>query len=151
MKDYYREFPQPDGSVKICEARGGVRLPTRYVKAGQEAQAATTEREPRPKKEPRRIEPKRTFAQKAKNFAKSAARHVREGMPQATDEQVVERFATCQACPHFTATGEGQGECGKCGCGLKAVGVSGINKLRWAGESCPVGRWKALLPAPPAE
>lgn len=145
MKDYLREFPQPDGSVKICEARGGVRLPTRYVCNGKEVKA-----EP-PKKEPRRIEPKRTFAQKAATFAKSAARHVAAGMPQATDEQVAERFAICQVCPHFSAKGEGQGECAKCGCGLKAVGVSGLNKLRWLGEKCPVGRWKALPPAPPGE
>jgi len=155
MKSYYREFPQPDGSVKICEARkiNGVvtRLPTRYVKAGEASKATAPEAKRRPKKEPRRIEPKRTFAQKAASFTKAAARHVREGMPQATDEQVATRFAVCHACPHFTSKGKGQGECAKCGCGLKAVGVSGLNKLRWAGESCPVGRWKALLPAPPGE
>jgi hypothetical protein len=149
MTDYYREFPQPDGSVKICEARDGVRLPTRYVRPGAKQVAQTAP----PKKEPRRIEPKRTLAQKAATFAKSAARHIAAGLPQATDEQVAERFAVCQACPHFIPKSDGQGECSKCGCGLKAVGVSGLNKLRWADESCPVKRWGpiALPPAPPAE
>jgi len=52
MKDYTREFPQADGSTMICEVRGGARQPTRYVRNGKEAAPA--------KKEPRRIEPKRT-------------------------------------------------------------------------------------------
>lgn len=55
MRNYYREFPQPDGSVKICEAKNGVRLPTRYVRPdGAEAKPAAAV------KEPRRIEPNRT-------------------------------------------------------------------------------------------
>lgn len=141
MKREQKTF-QRDGYTLVVDTTSGERVVYR-VRDGEEL----------PKKEPRRIEPKRTIAQKAKQFAKSAARHVREGMPQATDEQVAERFAICQACPHFTSTGDGQGACAKCGCGLKAVGVSGLNKLRWAGESCPVKRWGpiALLPAPPGE
>lgn len=51
MKPYYREFPQPDGSVKICEHDGEKRLPTRYVGKGEVVP---------PKREPRRINPKRT-------------------------------------------------------------------------------------------
>jgi hypothetical protein len=137
MKAYRKEFRRDDGLVVICEHDGTQRLPTRYLRNGKEIS-------PTPAKPV-------SVVQKAKHFAKSAARHFTEGMPQATDEQVAERFAVCQACPHFTARGEGAGECAKCGCGLKAVGVAGLNKLRWLGESCPVGRWKPLLPAQPAE
>lgn len=151
MTPYIRPFPQPDGSTMICEASkiNGVvvRLPTRYVRPdGTEKPAPSP-----PKQEPRRIEAQRTYAQKAATFAKSAARHIAAGMPQATDAQVAQRFAICQACPHFIPKSDGQGECSKCGCGLKSIGVAGINKLRWADEACPVGRWKALPLSPPAE
>lgn len=137
----YKELPQPDGTIAIYSTdANGKRLPTRYVKSGG---APTTT-------EPRRVEPKRSRLRKAAQFAKSAARHVREGMPQATDEQVAERFAICKACPYFIPKEEGAGECSKCGCGLKAVGVSGLNKLRWSGESCPAKRW-GPIPLPPAQ
>lgn len=135
MTPYLREYTQSDGSTMICEARriNGVvvRLPTRYVRPGG------TEAKPEPKQA-------RGVFRKAANFAKATAKHVAAGRPMATDEQVGERFTVCQACPHFTATGEGQGECAKCGCGLKAVGVAGLSKLRWATEACPIGKWKAL-------
>lgn len=134
MKTYYREFPQPDGSVKICEQVNGVRLPTRYVKAGEE----------KPDYRPP------SMLRKAANFTKAAVKHVAAGSPQATDEQVAERFAICQSCPMFKATGEGQGECSKCGCGLKAVGVAGVSKLRWADQACPIGKWKAIAPTTPS-
>lgn len=139
MKPYYREFPQPDGSVKICEHDGEKRLPTRYVGKGEPVP---------PKKEPRRINPVR----KAANFAMAAAKHVAAGRPMATDEQVAERFAICQACPKFIEKGEGVGECSMCGCGIKAVGVEGLSKLRWATEQCPLlkPRWKAIPSPPPA-
>lgn len=125
MRNYYREFPQPDGSVKICEQINGVRQPTRYVKAGEKPKAPS-------------------LIRKAANFTKAAVKHVAAGSPQATDEQVAQRFAICKACPMFKATGDGQGECSKCGCGLKAVGVAGLSKLRWADQACPIGKWKAL-------
>lgn len=148
MTPYLRKFPQADGSTLVCEARRidgvVVRMPNRIIKADG------TEANPTPVKEPRRIAPKRTMAQKAATFARSAAKHVAAGMPQVTDEQVAERFAICQACPHYIPQSEGRGECSKCGCGIKAVGVgAGISKLRWADQSCPIGRWKPFPPPPP--
>jgi len=69
------------------------------------------------------------------NFAASAIRHVGEGAPRCTDEQVAERFAICQACEHYTGSA-----CRKCGCGVS--GQRGlVSKLSWSGESCPVGKW----------
>lgn len=95
---------------------------------------------PKPKAAPL-VEP--SLAQKAVNFTKAAARHVVKGLKEATDEQVAERFAICQACELFKPKGEGQGVCthSSCGCKLKAVGLAGKNKLKWASEKCPIGKW----------
>lgn len=83
---------------------------------------------------------------KAANFTKATAAHVAAGRPEASDEQVAERFAKCQACPLFKATSEGQGRCthSTCGCNLKVVGLKGRNKLRWADQKCPIGKWGAV-------
>lgn len=75
------------------------------------------------------------FIQRAANFATSAIRHVGEGAPRCTDEEVAARFAICQGCEHYTGSA-----CRKCGCGVS--GQRGlVSKLSWAGESCPVGKW----------
>ena len=94
-----------------------------------------------------------SLAVKAKNFAVASAKHAAAGFPQATDEQVAERFAACESCPLFKPKGDDHGVCthGSCGCSLKAVGLSGKNKLRWADQSCPVGRWKSIPPSPGAK
>lgn len=76
-----------------------------------------------------------SFAQRLKNFAASAVKHVAAGMPMCTDEQVAERFAICQACEFYQ-----DGTCQKCGCPL-ARERKFISKLSWAKESCPVGKW----------
>lgn len=55
MRNYYREFPQDDGSVKICEKVDGVILPTRYVKSGDKAKPSAKA----PAKEVRRITPQK--------------------------------------------------------------------------------------------
>lgn len=83
---------------------------------------------------------------KAKNFSKASVRHAAAGFPEATDEQVAERFAICQACDIFKPKSEGQGVCThkSCGCALKAVGLTGRNKLRWADSVCPLGKWAEL-------
>ena len=76
-----------------------------------------------------------TFVQKALNFAASSAKHVAAGMPQATEEQVAERFAICQSCDHFDGSA-----CRQCGCPVVRERKF-LSKLSWAGESCPVGKW----------
>jgi len=73
--------------------------------------------------------------QRAVNFAASAIRHVGEGAPRCTEEEVAARFAICQVCEHYTGS-----VCRKCGCGVS--GRRGlVSKLSWAGESCPVEKW----------
>jgi hypothetical protein len=73
--------------------------------------------------------------ERAGNLARSTIRHVSEGAPRCTDEEVAARFAICQGCEHYTGS-----HCRKCGCGV--TGRKGlISKLSWAGETCPVGKW----------
>jgi hypothetical protein len=77
------------------------------------------------------------FLERVGNFARSTIRHVGEGAPRCTDEEVAARFAICQSneCGFFK-----ENRCAKCGCGLS--GQRGlVSKLSWAGESCPVGKW----------
>jgi len=76
-----------------------------------------------------------SLATKARNFAASAAKHLAAGMPQATEEQVAERFAICQGCEHFDGKA-----CRKCGCPVVRQ-KKFLSKLSWANESCPVGKW----------
>jgi len=64
-------------------------------------------------------------------FATSAARHLWEGMPRATEEEQARRLKICRQCVHHDpARG-----CLVCGC-------TGL-KLEWAGEKCPQGKWEA--------
>ncbi len=91
------------------------------------------------------------YFERARNFSTAAAAHRRAGRPKATDEQVAERFAICQtnACGLYKAIGEGSGTClhKTCGCNLRAIGNEALltpNKLRWADQACPVGKWPAV-------
>lgn len=79
-----------------------------------------------------------TPAQKAVNFAKSAARHVAAGLPQASEEEVARRFAICQGCEHYDGRA-----CKQCGCPVVRERKF-LSKLSWAGESCPIGKWGKL-------
>jgi hypothetical protein len=84
---------------------------------------------------PRHRKPGVSLLTKAKNFAASAAKHVAAGAPQATDEQVAERFAICQGCEHFDGKA-----CRQCGCPVVRE-KKFLSKLSWANEKCPVGKW----------
>lgn len=97
-------------------------------------------------KDPRRNLKEPSLMIKANNLAKAAYNHAAAGMPQATDEQVAERFAICASCEIFKPTEPGEGVCThkSCGCNIKAVGLTGRNKLRWADQRCPIGKWEAI-------
>jgi hypothetical protein len=84
-----------------------------------------------------------SLLQKGENFIKAAVKHVTTGAREATDEQVLERFNICQECPLYNAKRVGEGTCThpSCGCSLKTVGLTGKNKLRWAEQICPIGKW----------
>ena len=82
-----------------------------------------------------------SLVQQARNFAASAAAHVAAGMPQASDAERERRFAICQGCEFFDGKA-----CSQCGCPVVRE-KRWLSKLSWAGESCPVGKWGAEVPA----
>lgn len=105
-----------------------------------------------PSKPPRRIEPKFTpyqpgepvpYWQRASNFIKASAAHALNGFHKADPETVKMRFSICETCEIYEAKGEKSGVCkhSKCGCNIKDVGILGINKLTWAEQACPLGKW----------
>lgn len=87
-----------------------------------------------------RVKPELSLVQKAVGFVTSAAKHVAAGMPAATDEEVARRFSICQGCEFYDGTA-----CSKCGCPVVRE-KRFVSKLSWANESCPVGKWGAVLP-----
>ena len=112
--------PQPDGRhLFVC-----VRCGMRHI-ADRETETHTCGYQ----------QPSLGLATKAANFATSAAKHLAAGMPQATEEQVAERFAICETCEHFDGKA-----CRQCGCPVVRQ-KKFLSKLSWAGESCPVGKW----------
>ena len=76
-----------------------------------------------------------SLAQKVANFTTSAVKHVAAGMPQASQEQIDQRFAICRACELFDGKA-----CMKCGCPVVRE-KQFVSKLSWANERCPVGKW----------
>lgn len=89
--------------------------------------------------DPRRKLKEPNLIRKAANYTKAKVNHVKAGRPLSPDFVVIRRFETCQPCPLFKPTKEGQGVCthSSCGCDLKTVGLTGRNKLKWADQECP--------------
>lgn len=75
------------------------------------------------------------LARKARNYTRSKVRHVAAGSPPTPPEELDRRRAICAGCEHRTA----EDTCRKCGCPLK-------DKIAWALERCPVGKWDRPAP-----
>jgi hypothetical protein len=69
--------------------------------------------------------------QMAKNFVKSAAKHVASGMGQVSEEEQKNRLDICNACEFAV---QEKSRCGKCGCFLQT-------KTKWSTSTCPIGKW----------
>jgi hypothetical protein len=48
----------------------------------------------------------------------------------------------CKPCEHFTSVSENEGVCNECGCNL-ADDRRTLNKLTFATEACPIGKFRA--------
>jgi len=81
--------------------------------------------------------------QRVKNFAKAAVKHERAGRPKVRQEIVDQRLAICQApCPFYSPDRK---VClhKQCGCNVGNE-KKYLNKLAWADQKCPDGRWPAV-------
>jgi hypothetical protein len=67
----------------------------------------------------------------ALTFARALARHIKAGLPKATQALAERRLAICEQCPRFQVDGS---RCGVCGCAMRL-------KAAWEQETCPEGRW----------
>jgi hypothetical protein len=80
-------------------------------------------------------------AERAASLAGAAARWAAAGHPLRGEPEVRRIFQEhCRPCEHFEPRGDDAGTCRLCGCRLKEAGGI-LNKIRWATENCPAGKW----------
>ena len=77
---------------------------------------------------------------KIKTFIKSLFFHVWAGFPKATKQQIAERFQICSNCELFNKK---DSTCLACGCNVNNRKIF-MNKLAWADQECPHGKWKRV-------
>lgn len=69
-----------------------------------------------------------------KSFTKELSRYIKEGAPNVSVEDYVQRVSACEACEHFK---KDNARCGLCGCKIEY-------KAQWKTSNCPdiPPRWK---------
>lgn len=116
--------------VMICPQKISLNNPTEYGITLSSTES--TEQKQETKEIP--VEPP-SLMQKVLNFTKAATKHAMAGNPKCTDEQIHHRYNICKQCEFFK-----NNTCTKCGCNLVREKIY-MNKLAWADQSCPVGKW----------
>lgn len=71
------------------------------------------------------------FFETAKNFTKSAAEHIADGMKNTEKTLQEKRMDVCRRCEFFIKETE---RCSKCGCYLQL-------KTKWNSAKCPIKKW----------
>lgn len=74
---------------------------------------------------------------KIKIFLKSLLFHIWSGFPKSTQSEILQRFSICKQCEEFNST---KMECSICGCNINTKKIF-MNKLAWADQECPIGKW----------
>jgi hypothetical protein len=82
-----------------------------------------------PTTEPEKQKMPSVFKQ-AKNFARSAARHIADGGQSVPENLKNARLEICSGCDKLSGD-----KCSECGC-LVSI------KAAWASEECPIGKWE---------
>lgn len=75
-------------------------------------------------------------------FLKSLMWHIYSGSPKATTKQILERYITCKNCQEFDHV---LSQCSVCGCNI-GIRKRFLNKLAWADQECPLGKWLKVIP-----
>lgn len=81
------------------------------------------------------------FLLKLQVFLKSLLFHVYAGFPKSTQQQINDRYVICISCDKFN---KAKSECSICGC-LIGKKKRFLNKLAWADQECPIGKWNKLI------
>ncbi len=89
----------------------------------------------------RTCKPRPSFGQRVANFIPAIAGHILAGRPKCTQEEIDWRLAICKECPLFVAN-----TCSheNCGCAIKDTQTF-FNKLYWADQECPIGKWGKVV------
>ena len=73
-------------------------------------------------------------------FLRSFWLHVWAGFPKSTQKQINERHEICQGCEYHNKK---EDQCLVCGCNINTKKIF-MNKLAWADQECPVGKWTKI-------
>ena len=84
-----------------------------------------------------------SIGQRLNNFGKALNEHIKMGQPVVNQEEVNNRLKHCHQCPLFKFNNNMVGGIcthNSCGCNITDT-VEFFNKLAWADQSCPIGKW----------
>lgn len=75
---------------------------------------------------------------KVVHFTKAVTNHVVAGSPKCTQEEIDKRYEICKGCELFK-----NNTCTHSSCGCQVTDSQIFrNKLAWADQECPLGKWK---------
>ena len=80
--------------------------------------------------------PSQCFLSRMLRFVQAKAKHAAAGFPVVSQEQLQARLSACEGCEYFV-----EQTCSKCGCPIKEDRAAFWNKLAFATEDCPEGKW----------
>ena len=81
------------------------------------------------------------FWLKFKTFIKSLYWHINNGLPKSSQKTIDHRYSICLACTSYDTK---YSQCMECGCNINNKKMF-LNKLAWADQYCPLGKWKQEL------
>ena len=77
---------------------------------------------------------------KIKTFIKSLFFHIYSGFPKSTKEEINYRYNICLNCDMYSKK---MSQCMVCGCNINNKKIF-MNKLAWADQECPNGKWSKI-------
>lgn len=77
---------------------------------------------------------------KIKAFFKSLFWHIARGLPKSGQKNILTRYTICLECSDFDTVDK---ICNQCGCNISDKNIF-MNKLAWADQECPLGKWKKI-------
>ena len=81
------------------------------------------------------------FKNKIFTFLNSLIWHIYWGFPKSTKSQILDRYSICIDCEDFDTK---NAQCLLCGCNINKKQIF-MNKLAWADQECPAGKWGSLI------
>ncbi len=137
MSDFQRCDACPVKDLPTCPAEHHARYCALAAKGGvwpdkirSKAGIATTTHEPALP----------SIGQMAMNYARAQIKHTFDGRRKATEEIFLERISICENC----VGPEGKFRASDRRCSARTCGCTVDEKAKWASESCPLGKWKAI-------